>query len=251
VSDAAAVRACIGLTGQYAAVDEYLTGFENLLMMGRLYHMNRNDIRRRADELLGQFSLQDAAGRIVKTYSGGMRRKLDLAASLIAVPKILVLDEPTTGLDPRSRIAMWEIIEMLVKTGVTILLTTQQLEEADNLADRIAVLNHGKIITEGTADELKAKVGKERLELAIAKNFDFEKVVAMIDGEALQIDAKNRLVSIATGGTVKEVKRILDHMAANGIEVEKMLLHKPTLDDVFLQFTGHQASEPEVQEEIK
>lgn len=246
-----AVRASIGLTGQYAAVDEYLTGFENLEMMGRLYHLNATNSKRRARELLEQFNLESAARRNVKTYSGGMRRRLDLAASLIATPPVLFLDEPTTGLDPRSRLAMWSIIEKLVEADVTILLTTQYLEEADKLADRIAVLDHGKIIAEGTANELKDRVGKERLELTIKEGHNFARAVQVIDGEALQADEKARVISIAIGGTVQEVKRVLDQVESNGIEIESLSLHKPTLDDVFLQFTGHQAVHHETEDEEK
>ncbi len=248
VQDSNAVRASIGLTGQFAAVDEFLTGWENLEMMGRLYHLSRAETRRRAQKLLEQFELMDAANRIVKTYSGGMKRRLDLAASMIATPPIIFLDEPTTGLDPRSRLAMWDNIQKLVESGVTILLTTQYLEEADKLADRIAVLDHGKIITEGTADELKKKVGNERLELTIRGGQDFEKAVAVIDGEALQSDKETRTISLATGGTVAEIKRVLDNMEKHRIEIESLSLHKPTLDDVFLQFTGHGATE-KVEEE--
>jgi len=235
------VRSSIGLTGQYAAVDEYLNGTENLEMMGRLYHLSLSDSKSRAKELLQQFDLTEAANRQVKTYSGGMRRRLDLALSLIATPPVLFLDEPTTGLDPRSRFAMWSIIEQLVAADVTILLTTQYLEEADKLANSIAVLDNGKIIAKGTASELKDKVGKERLELEISAKTDFQKALSAIHGEAMQSDAKKRTISLATGGTVSEVKRVLDQMEQNGIEIENLSLHKPTLDDVFLQFTGHQA----------
>ncbi|MBI1833523.1 MAG: ATP-binding cassette domain-containing protein [Candidatus Andersenbacteria bacterium] len=243
------VRASIGLTGQYAAVDEYLTGRENLEMMGRLYHLSRADAKIRGEELLEQFDLEKAATRTVKTYSGGMRRRLDLAASLIATPPVLFLDEPTTGLDPRSRLAMWGIIEQLVEADVTILLTTQQLEEADMLADRIAVLDHGRIIVEGTSDELKAKVGKERLELTIRKD-NYEKAIQLLGGEVVQKDPQRHLVSIATSGTVHEIKRVLEKMEAATIEVESMSVHKPTLDDVFLQFTGHGAEANQNTEEL-
>lgn len=245
------VRESIGLTGQYAAVDEILTGVENLEMMGRLYHLSIKDSKLRAKELLEQFDLVEASTRPVKTYSGGMRRRLDLALSLIATPPILFLDEPTTGLDPRSRLAMWDIIKKLVEADVTILLTTQYLEEADQLADRIAVLDGGKIIAEGTAEELKAKVGKERLELIIKAESDFEKAVQVIDGEALQHDIKRRAISLATDGSVVEVKRILDHVQQSGIEIEALSLHKPTLDDVFLNLTGHKAEEEQKEEETK
>jgi ABC-2 type transport system ATP-binding protein len=235
------VRQSIGLTGQYAAVDEFLNGFENLEMMGRLYHMSKADSRKRATELLEQFGLTDAAKRPAKTYSGGMRRRLDLAASLVSTPPIIFLDEPTTGLDPRSRIAMWEVIEKLMEDGATILLTTQYLEEADKLADRIAVLDHGKIIAEGTAAELKSKVGKDRLELVIAKSEEFEKAIQLVDGIITSKDAQERVFSISTDGSVKEVKRILDLLEGADIELESFSMHKPTLDDVFLHLTGQTA----------
>jgi ABC-2 type transport system ATP-binding protein len=245
------VRESIGLTGQYAAVDEVLTGVENLEMMGRLYHLSIKDSKFRAQELLKQFDLVEASNRPVKTYSGGMRRRLDLALSLIATPPILFLDEPTTGLDPRSRLAMWDIIKKLVEADVTILLTTQYLEEADQLADRIAVLDGGKIIAEGTAEELKAKVGKERLELIIKADSDFQRAVSVIDGEALQHDSKKRSISLATDGSVAEVKRILDHVQNSGIEIDSLSLNKPTLDDVFMNLTGHKAESDQKEEEIK
>jgi ABC-2 type transport system ATP-binding protein len=237
------VRESIGLTGQYTAVDEYLTGKENLEMMGRLYHLSAADSKARAAALLEQFDLVEASNRAAKTYSGGMRRRLDLAASIIANPPILFLDEPTTGLDPRSRIAIWEIIDTLVKGGTTILLTTQYLEEADKLADLIAVLDHGKIIAQGTADELKNRVGKERLELVIEKESNFQKAVEIIDGEGIKTDEFNRSISIATDGTTKDLKGVLDRMAAAHIEIETLSLHKPTLDDVFLQLTGRETDE--------
>src|SRR5690606_30849822 len=197
VEQADEVRSKIGLTGQYAAVDEYLTGRENLHMIGRLYHLSKQDVKRRAEELLKEFDLVEAAGRAAKTYSGGMRRRLDLAASLIAAPPIIFLDEPTTGLDPRSRLAMWAIIKKLVQSGSTILLTTQYLEEADLLADKIVVIDGGKVIAEGTANQLKAKVGKERLELTIAKKSSFKKAKEIVDGEALQVDESQRRLSVA------------------------------------------------------
>ncbi len=241
VEDAHNVRSSIGLTGQYAAVDEYLTGHENLVMMGRLYHMTKEDSIRRADELLKQFDLVDASVRIVKTYSGGMRRRLDLAASLVATPPIIFLDEPTTGLDPRSRLAMWGVIQNLMDNGSTILLTTQYLEEADKLADRIAVIDHGKVIAEGTSDELKARVGKDRLELIIKPESNFEAAVTIINGEALQVNHDERRISVATDGSVSDLKRILNLMETAHVEIESLSLHKPTLDDVFLHLTGRQA----------
>ncbi|MFZ2682082.1 MAG: ATP-binding cassette domain-containing protein [Patescibacteria group bacterium] len=233
------VRSNIGLTGQYAAVDEFLTGYENLVMMGRLYHLSPANSVKRAHELLEQFDLVEAANRSTKTYSGGMRRRLDLAASLIATPQVLYLDEPTTGLDPRSRLAMWAVIKKLVEADVTILLTTQYLDEADQLADSIAVLDGGKIIAEGTADELKDKVGKERLVLTIKG--DFEKAVAGIGNESTLTDATARTISIALDGGVTDVKQILDKLQALNIEIENLSMQKPTLDDVFMQLTGHHA----------
>lgn len=241
VKDTDAIRSSIGLTGQYAAVDELLTGRENLVMMGQLYHLSKKDSRVRADELLAEFDLVDAADRIAKTYSGGMRRRLDLALSLIATPPILFLDEPTTGLDPRSRITIWEIIKKLMAKGTTILLTTQYLDEADKLADKIAVLDHGKIIAQGTANELKAMVGKERLEVTIDKASDFAKAKEAIVGENKEVDESERRISVATEGTVADLKRVLDSMASARVEVETFSLHKPTLDDVFLKLTGHAA----------
>jgi ABC-2 type transport system ATP-binding protein len=241
------VRENIGLTGQYAAVDELLTGTENLEMMGRLYHLSTADSKKRAKELLEQFDLVEAGSRAVKTYSGGMRRRLDLALSLIATPPIIFLDEPTTGLDPRSRLAMWAIIKKLVEADVTILLTTQYLEEADQLADKIAVLDQGKIIAQGTSDELKSRIGKERLELTIKADSNFERAAAIITGEAIQKDEKKRTISLATDGSVSEVKRVLDNMEQSGIGIESLSLHKPTLDDVFLHLTGHKAEEEQME----
>lgn len=241
VKDADKVRASIGLTGQYAAVDEYLTGRENLIMMGRLYHLSKVNAELRATQLLEQFDLTEAADRAAKTYSGGMKRRLDLGLSLVATPPIIFLDEPTTGLDPRSRLAVWDIVEQLKKSGTTILLTTQYLEEADKLADRIAVIDHGKVIAEGTADELKNKVGKERLEVVIAGKSNFDTAVSVIGGEPTKTNADERSISVAIGGSVTEVKRVLDRLAEANIEIESLNLHKPTLDDVFLRLTGKEA----------
>lgn len=239
------VRGIIGLTGQYAAVDEYLTGRENLRMMGRLYHLSSHDANRRAEELLEQFDLVDAADRPSKTYSGGMRRRLDLAASLIAAPPVIFLDEPTTGLDPRSRLAMWDIIKRLVEGGSTILLTTQYLEEADQLADKIAVIDGGKVIAEGTADELKDKVGKERIAFTFADKGAYQKALKLIDGETTQSDDKKLMISVAHDGGVKGLRALLQKLEDGGVEVEGLSLHKPTLDDVFLKLTGHQATADE------
>jgi len=237
-----AVRRVIGLTGQYAAIDEYLTGYENLSMMGRLYHLSRADAKQRAEELLERFELTEAAGRAAKTYSGGMRRRLDLAASLIATPPVIFLDEPTTGLDPRSRLAMWAIIKNLVKEGATILLTTQYLDEADQLADRIVVIDDGKVIAEGTADELKNKVGKERIELSFKSDTDLQAATAVITGKTVQVHQEERSLSVANDGGVKALRTMLEQLDSNKVKVEGLSLHKPTLDDVFLHLTGHEAS---------
>lgn len=237
------VRRSIGLTGQFAAVDEYLTGEENLQMMARLYRLSISDAKQRSTELLKQVDLVEASKRPVRTYSGGMKRRLDLAMSLIADPPILFLDEPTTGLDPRSRMALWEMIKELARNGTTILLTTQYMEEADQLADRIVVIDGGKVIAEGTADSLKSKVGADRLEIVIGKNSDFEKAKAIVDGsKSLQADAERRTLSIASKGGVKKLKEILQEMESAKIEVETVSLHRPTLDDVFLTLTGHAAT---------
>lgn len=243
------VRSVIGLTGQYAAVDEYLSGYENLEMMGRLYRLSKDDAAKRANELLEQFDLVKAAKRNVKTYSGGMRRRLDLAASLVAAPPILFLDEPTTGLDPRSRTAMWAIIDKLVKGGTTILLTTQYLEEADLLADHILVIDGGKVIAEGTSDQLKQKVGSERLELTIDKKSNFKKARKVMDGETLQVDEERRLLTVPNYDGAGHLKSLLTQMEEAGIEIESISLQKPTLDDVFLSLTGKQAEKTKTEEE--
>lgn len=236
------VRKMISLTGQYAAVDELLTGEENLHMMGRLYHLSRADVRRRTTELLEQFDLVDAARRMVKTYSGGMRRRLDLAVSLIAAPPVLFLDEPTTGLDPRSRLAMWEMITELLASGVTVFLTTQYLEEADRLADKIGVIDGGKIIAEGTPETLKQQVGKERLELTFAQDQEFEKARRVLDGQVIYHDEQKGLLSVVIDGSPRQIKHILDQMEQAAVEVDSLSLRKPTLDDVFLALTGLQAT---------
>lgn len=236
-SEADKVRSVIGLTGQSAAVDELLTGRENLVMMGRLYHLTKQSATIRAQELLEEFNLVDAAERPVKTYSGGMRRRLDLAVSLIAAPPVIFLDEPTTGLDPRSRIAMWEIIENLKKKGSTILLTTQYLEEADQLADRIVVIDGGKVIAEGTAKELKSKVGKDRLELTFETSAAYKKAVALIGGD-LDHNSDDLTVVTTINDTNKDVSKILNDLTDAKIKITAMAVHKPTLDDVFLALTG-------------
>jgi ABC-2 type transport system ATP-binding protein len=239
------VREVIGLSGQYAAVDEILTGWDNLVMFGQLYHLGKKASVARAEELLERFSLTESAKRPIKTYSGGMRRRLDLAASLIVKPKVLFLDEPTTGLDPRGRQEMWSVIEELVKGGVTLLLTTQYLEEADQLADEIAVIDHGKVIARGTSDALKKQVGGERLEIVveshnIAKTME---VVTNISGNKATLDEGLRLVSapVSTGATALiETLRSLDDAGIHPLDVS---LKRPSLDDVFLSLTGHAAEE--------
>lgn len=245
VRDADDVRRSIGLTGQYAAVDELLSGRENLQMMCRLHHMSLKETKERSEELLAQFELVEAADRKSKTYSGGMRRRLDLALSLVATPGVIFLDEPTTGLDPRSRLAMWAVIEDLMKNGATILLTTQYLEEADKLADQIAVLDGGRIIALGTADELKAKVGMDRIELVIDAKNDFAQACRILDAEGIKISEADRTISLPADGSVKEVKAILDRLQDANIEIDSMSVHKPTLDDVFLHLTGHEATQNE------
>jgi len=235
---ASQVRSVIGLTGQSAAIDEMLTGRENLIMMGRLYRLTKASAEARADELLKEFDLVEAGARTAKTYSGGMRRRLDLAVSLIAAPPIIFLDEPTTGLDPRSRIAMWEVIRKLMDSGTTILLTTQYLEEADQLADRIVVIDGGKVIAEGTAKDLKSKVGKDRLELVFKDASNLASASKVLTSDALDTNDKELTASLVINDTNKDVRRVLDVLAAKNIDIVSMAVHKPTLDDVFLSLTG-------------
>jgi len=239
VSQACDVRSSIGLTGQFAAVDGYLTGEENLLMLGRLYRLSHADTRRRTWELLERFDLVDAARRPVKTYSGGMKRRLDLAMSLIASPPIIFLDEPTTGLDPRSRLSMWALIKGLANSGVTILLTTQYMDEADHLADWIVVIDEGKVIAEGDADSLKARVGSDHVDLIISRNSSFTLAQQAVDGAKLQADPEQRVISIATSNGAATLKQVLQRLEDNHVEVESLAMRRPTLDDVFLFLTGN------------
>jgi ABC-2 type transport system ATP-binding protein len=239
------VRSVIGLTGQSAAVDELLTGRENLIMMGQLYRLTSSSAKARAQELLVEFDLVEAADRPAKTYSGGMRRRLDLAVSLIAVPPVIFLDEPTTGLDPRSRLAMWEIIRNLMEKGTTILLTTQYLEEADQLADLIIVIDGGKVIAEGTAAELKAKVGKDRLELTFKNTQAFKSAHELLKKDVVEFSENECSVTIIIKETDKDVKRTLEKLSDKKLEVISMAIHKPTLDDVFLSLTGKQKKSDE------
>ena len=245
VKNPKAVREIIGLSGQYAAVDETLTGWDNLVMFGRLYHLSSQAANARAQELLEQFSLADDAKRPIKTFSGGMRRRLDLAASLIIRPKVLFLDEPTTGLDPRGRMEMWKVIEGLVKDGVTLLLTTQYLEEADQLTDEIAVIDRGKVIARGTSDQLKTQVGGERLELIVAEGdiARAREIADRVGGSTSTVDAGLRKIStpVTTGGeALVGLLRELDSAKIHPLDIA---LKRPSLDDVFMSLTGHVAEE--------
>jgi len=247
VRDAAALRSVIGLTGQYAAVDEHLTGRENLELVGVLNHLGRAESRKRAGELLERFDLVEAADRTAKTYSGGMRRRLDLAASLVARPQVLFLDEPTTGLDPRGRMQLWAIIRELVQEETTLLLTTQYLEEADVLSDRIAVIDGGHVIAEGTANELKSQVGGEVIEVVVGDPSHLDRGIGEMSGLGVgepHVDEITRRITVPTGehgaAVLAEIVRRLDQA---GVEFTDLALRRPTLDDVFLTLTGHAAEE--------
>ncbi|HEX6235049.1 MAG TPA: ATP-binding cassette domain-containing protein [Jiangellaceae bacterium] len=254
IAEPQAVRASIGLSGQFAAIDENLTGRENLWLFGRLYQLSSEQARKRADELLEQFALTDAADRPAKTYSGGMRRRLDLAGSLIVHPEVLFLDEPTTGLDPSSRLDLWDVIRDRVREGSTILLTTQYLEEADALADRIVVIDKGKIIAAGTADELKARVGGDRIEIIVHQAASLSEAAAILhrgsDGQAV-VDEHMRKITVPSTSGSKGLVLVIRDLDEAGIDIDDIALRRPSLDDVFLKLTGHRAEETQELEGAK
>ncbi|MFE7900715.1 ATP-binding cassette domain-containing protein [Streptomyces sp. NPDC057424] len=245
-----AVRRSIGLSGQFAAVDEYLTGRENLQMVARLYQMRAKAAKQRAAELLEQFHLADAADRPTKTYSGGMRRRLDLAAALVVSPPVMFMDEPTTGLDPRNRQQLWEVIKHLVSGGTTLLLTTQYLEEADHLAHDIAVVDHGKVIAQGTSDQLKARTGGERVEVVVHEREHIQAAAEVLagfgKGETTVEEHMRKLTAPVTGGA-KLLAEVIRELDTRGIEIDDIGLRRPTLDDVFLSLTGHMAEAKDVE----
>jgi len=241
-----AVRRSIGLSGQFAAVDEYLTGRENLQMVGRLYQMRAKAAKARAAELLEQFDLADAADRPTKTYSGGMRRRLDLAAALVVSPPVMFMDEPTTGLDPRNRQLLWDVIKRLVSGGTTLLLTTQYLEEADHLAHDIAVVDHGRLIAQGTSDQLKARTGGERVEVVVHERDDIATASEVLRGFGkgeTTVEEHTRKLTVPVTGGAKLLAEVIRELDTRGIEMDDIGLRRPTLDDVFLSLTGHVAEE--------
>ncbi|MEU6063264.1 MULTISPECIES: ATP-binding cassette domain-containing protein [Streptomyces] len=240
------VRRSIGLSGQFAAVDEYLTGRENLQMVGRLYQMGAKAAKARAVELLEQFNLTDAADRPTKTYSGGMRRRLDLAAALVVSPPVMFMDEPTTGLDPRNRQQLWDVIKQLVSGGTTLLLTTQYLEEADHLAHDIAVVDHGRVIAQGTSDQLKARTGGERVEVVVHDREDIPTAAEVLSGFGkgdTTVEEHTRKLTVPVTGGAKLLAEVIRELDTRGIEIDDIGLRRPTLDDVFLSLTGHVAEE--------
>ncbi|MFE7762060.1 ATP-binding cassette domain-containing protein [Streptomyces sp. NPDC057438] len=244
LKDPDAVRRSVGLSGQFAAVDEYLTGRENLQMVGRLYQMRSKDAKVRAAELLEQFHLADAADRPAKTYSGGMRRRLDLAAALVVSPPVMFMDEPTTGLDPRNRQQLWDVIKQLVSGGTTLLLTTQYLEEADHLAHDIAVVDHGRVIARGTSDQLKARTGGERVEVVVHQRERIPDAVEVLTGFGkgdTAVEEHTRRLTVPVTGGAKLLAEVIRELDTRGIEIDDIGLRRPTLDDVFLSLTGHLA----------
>jgi ABC-2 type transport system ATP-binding protein len=245
VADRRQVRRHIGLTGQFAAVDDLQTGEENLRMMGRLAGLPGREARRRATELLERFDLAEAGRRTVATWSGGMRRRLDLAAGLVGRPSVVFLDEPSTGLDPRSRQAVWEVVTELTGSGVTVFLTTQYLEEADRLADRVAVLDGGRVVADGTPARLKEQVAGQRLDLVLADAAAFEEVARLLDGRVARRDRGRLTIGVATDGSAAQVRALLDEVDPARWAVDRFAVHRATLDDVFLALTGHPADRPE------
>jgi ABC-2 type transport system ATP-binding protein len=248
VRDARDLRRRIGVSGQYAAVDEHLTGYENLDMVGRLYHLSPQATKARANELIEQFDLVEAKDRPVKGFSGGMRRRIDLAGALVIRPRVLFLDEPTTGLDPRSRLGMWDIITKLVSDGTTVLLTTQYLEEADQLADSIAVIDNGKVIAEGTSDELKASIGGQRVEINLVSADDSAtaiEVLTRFGTSKPDVSSDGRALTVSSDDAPAALQRILHSFEQSGTRLFDAGMRRPTLDDVFLRLTGHSASEDE------
>ncbi|GAA2972535.1 MULTISPECIES: ATP-binding cassette domain-containing protein [Streptomyces] len=245
------VRRSIGLSGQFAAVDEYLTGRENLRMVGQLYQMSGRDAKKRADQLLERFNLADAADRTAKTYSGGMRRRLDLAAALVVSPPVMFMDEPTTGLDPRNRQQLWEVIQDLVAGGTTLLLTTQYLEEADHLAHDICVIDHGKVIARGTSDQLKARTGGERVEVVVHRSDQIEPARSVLAGYGkgeIAVSPHTRKLTVPVTGGAKLLAEVIRDLDTRGVEIDDIGLRRPTLDDVFISLTGHAAEQAKADE---